>query len=421
MDWLKKKKIVLDYVHFTWITLVCWIRILSGNLPCFKSSNDVLLLENNNKDYVDWLQLPEDVLSEIPFKFIDIIDNIRFGAVCHTWRSVYIDNNRFHHLPRQPPLLMLATQLNLDDQTRSFYSLVEKKVFNFQVPVPHNLFISGSSYGWLVTVSETHQVSLFNPFASVNNEIKLPPLTTFEIVGNDDAVFTWGFRSFLFKVVLSANPTSNPNYVAMAIYAASCSLAFYRPGDKAWTLLPSEFCAEDIIYFGDQFYIISAQGEVYTCDLNDPQPSLSSVAPPLGLVPYKRYLVESSGELLQILRYMDYNEDEDAEGYYFNDGFYVFKLNPINLKWIKIDSLQGRVLFLGNNSSYAISAFDFPRCKPNTIYFTDDYYEGYFEKEKFGPHDIGVFNIEDRTLEQHYPITSNTVFPAPIWVEPLLY
>ncbi|PIA45994.1 hypothetical protein AQUCO_01600335v1 [Aquilegia coerulea] len=390
---------------------------------CFKScddDDDDLLLddEKNNKDYVDWLELPEDALFQIVFKFIDVKDYIRFGAVCHSWRSFYIENR--YHLLRQPPLLMLATQLNQDDQTRSFYNLIEKKIVNSQLPVPHNLFISGSSHGWLVTVSENHQVSLFNPFASVNNEIKLPPLTTFQRGEADGFEFAHGFRGFLKKVVLSANPTSNHNYVAMAIYGGCSRLAFYRPGDKAWTSLPLEFYAQDIIYFGEQFYIVSAKGGVYTCDLNDPQPSLSSIAPFLPLIPSKRYLVESSGQLLQILRFTDYNEDENAHGYYyyFNDGFYVFKLNPIKLKWIKIDSLQGRVLFLGNNSSFAISAFDFPGCKPNTIYFTDDYYEGYHEQQ-FGPHDIGIFNIEDRTLEQHYPITSNTVFPAPIWVEPL--
>lgn len=392
----------------------------STSCPIDQSADHYSAFDSSNK-VVDWLELPELILSLVAQKFQRQKDFIRFGAVCQSWRSIfkYLQSQATPRLP----LLMLATELNRDSQTRSFYSLTEKKVCNSQVPVAHHKFCPGSSHGWIVTVSEDKQVSLFNPFISVDNEIHLPPLTAFESHPNGGIPSHLGF---LRKAVLSANPIHNPSYVVMAIYSACSRLAFFRPGDKAWTSLNSEIGGfVDVIYCRDRFYGVKRGGVVYSCDFDHPQPQLSKVAPPLDEGADSRYLVESSGDLLQILRFTLFADDDFDENHvhdynYFNGGFEVYKLDPVELKWIQLDNLDGRLIFVGDNCSICLRASDFPECEPNSIYFTDDYYEGYFRKERYGigPHDLGFFSFEDGMLGKYYPTTSNMIYPAPIWVEP---
>ncbi|PIA35171.1 hypothetical protein AQUCO_03600078v1 [Aquilegia coerulea] len=397
------------------------------------ASNDSYEISNLYTDYrmrtsLDWLELPDHVLSLIATKLvINIKDYIYFGSVCRAWRSVYTGYP--HPLPPpQPPLLLLATELNQDDQTRSFYSLAEERVLNFRVPVPHDRHCRGSSHGWLVTVHNDWEITLFNPFLADNNEIQLPSATTFEPHG--DALTFKGYMAFVGKVILSANPVSDPNYIAMAIYSDFSRVAFFKPGDTVWTSLDSDFTLiSDIVYYKDQFYFVNSSGMVFACDLNHPHPRVSTVAPPLKSRGVMRYLVESSGELLQVCRHTKYEnsyDDDDVDEYrrhfYINEGFDVFKLDLASFKWIKMETLHGRTLFLGDNSSYSLSASDFPECKPNSIYFTDDYYEGYFGTEQYGigPHDIGVFDLEKRTVEPHYSTDMKMFIPAPVWIEPTL-
>ncbi|PIA56413.1 hypothetical protein AQUCO_00700618v1 [Aquilegia coerulea] len=398
-----------------------------------KPSDDDYDIEPSIPDnlVVDWLQLPDHILSAIAIKLNHIKDFIRFGAVCQSWRSVYTDNRL--HLSHKPSLLMLPTQLNnnYENQTRSFYSLAEARVLDFQVALPHDRICVGSNHGWLVTLSKDWEMNLLNPFLSVNNQIQLPLATTFDdtLDAGSAASLPDFFRSVV-KVVLSSNPASNPNYVAMAIFSDLSRLAFFKPGDKAYTSLDRKYdIVEDVIYYQEQFYFVNFYGKVYSCDLNHPQPMISEVAPPIHSKAIRRYIVELAGELLQVCRITNYEGGDDPFDYYtkprdkwfyFNAGFDVFKLDVVAHRWIKMDNLNGGVLFLGDNSSYSLLASDFTECKPDSIYFTDDYYEGYLGKEKIGigPHDMGVFNLKDQTLEPHYPTKSKMIIPAPIWIEP---
>ncbi|PIA49843.1 hypothetical protein AQUCO_01300529v1, partial [Aquilegia coerulea] len=354
---------------------------------------------------------------------IDINDYIRFGAVCRwPWRCVYTENlsQRQCRTRHQLPLLMIPSEpCNFKNQTRSLYSLSEKRVLsNFHVKVPHNSFCRGSCQGWLVTLDEKlSDVRLLNPFLSQHNEIELPTLTTFphqELeIYNDN---------FLKKAVLSANPTIDPNYVVMAIYGPHARLAFCKPGDKMWTpLLHCSYSSiEDVIYFKDQFYAVGFYGIIYSCDVTQPQPKVVTIAaaPTYQVFGVRKYLVDSFGDLLQISRRIIYPDDEP----YYTSGFEVFRLEQSTVKWSKIKDIGDSAIFLGDNHSLSLASQDFPVCKPNCIYFTDNYYEGYYGGPD-GPHDMGVFNIENGSIEPHYPLKTKTVYPdypPPIWIEPTL-
>ncbi|PIA49898.1 hypothetical protein AQUCO_01300555v1 [Aquilegia coerulea] len=387
------------------------IKVFFNNLGHF----NYLLPSTFDTKERNWLDLPDHILNCISDLLIDINDYIRFGAVCRPWRYIYIENLRRHTTHRQLPLLMIPSEpCDLQNQTRSLYSLSENRVIpNFQIRLPHNKFCRGSSEGWLVVLDDNcTDVYLFNPFLSVDNKLELPHLTEFP--HEEDEIF----EGFLTKAVLSANPTSSfTNYVVMAIYGQYARLAFFKPGDKTWTPLDFEYMViEDVIYFNDQFFAVNFEGTVFAFDVNHHHLKQAELAPPPGNnIDTRKFLVNSLGNLLLVRRLM-----KRSEGEYCTTGFEVFKLDEFTRNWVQVESLGDQTLFLGDNTSISISSSHYYGCKRNCIYFTDDYFEGYWVDKLSGPSDIGVFNLEDGSIKQHYPLKSNIVFPPPIWIEPTL-
>ncbi|KAL5724994.1 hypothetical protein ACHQM5_008191 [Ranunculus cassubicifolius] len=369
---------------------------------------------------VNWMELPVELIYLIAHNFVHIRDLIRFGAVFTVWRSIYLQN--CHSLPRQPPLLLLPTKQNQNNQMRSVYNLYEKSIWSLQLRVPQDSFCQGSCFGWLLMVTPSFQVSLLNPFLSHNNEIQLPPLTAFER-DEDEVVHI----RYIAKAVLSANPTYDPNYTVFVIHGGRLHLAFLKPGDKKWTNLNFKYqLIFDILPHGDQFYAVNHTGRVYAIDLHRPRPKVSMISPrPDGSMLHSecKYLVECCGDLLLIHRFRGYGREPRVTTHYFTGGFKVLKLDRECRKWVEMKSLGNNILFLGDNSSFSISASHFPECKPNSIYFTDDYDLGYYRRyyqncaSERGAHDMGVFSLEDGSIEPHYPMSEDDIIPPPVWIE----
>ncbi|XP_004289061.1 PREDICTED: F-box protein SKIP23-like [Fragaria vesca subsp. vesca] len=93
--------------------------------------------------------------------------------------------------------------------------------------------------------------------------------------------------------------------------------------------------------------------------------------------------------------------------------FKVYRLDQNSGEWIEMQAsdLKRRILFVGEDFSFSVSARDFPGCPESCIYFC-------YEYEKC-PHEIcsgiGVFNLDDGMglrLEQ-YPPSANILMPPP--------
>ncbi|KAA8526986.1 hypothetical protein F0562_008785 [Nyssa sinensis] len=131
----------------------------------------------------------------------------------------------------------------------------------------------------------------------------------------------------------------------------------------------------------------------------------------------RRYIVESTGDLLIVFRYcveavdMDGNiiddmfEYEDSsEPVYGTVRFDVYKLHRQQNKWSYIKSIGDRALFLGINHSLSLSSKDFPELRGNSIYFTDDDLDELrTEETSIGGLDLGIFNLEDNSVKPYYP------------------
>jgi hypothetical protein len=83
------------------------------------------------------------------------------------------------------------------------------------------------------------------------------------------------------------------------------------------------------------------------------------------------YLVESRGQLLMVVRYSPMLSDQTSS-------FSLFRMSsgPVHLSgpyyaWEPVDSLDGRLIFVGKGNSRCFEASEFTQCKP-AVYFYDD-------------------------------------------------
>ena len=127
------------------------------------------------------------------------------------------------------------------------------------------------------------------------------------------------------------------------------------------------------------------------------------------------------GDLLLIRRFLASwpfgNDSQGMTGYF---EVYKLVLNDESgkvVKRVEVKNIGDDALFLGDNYFISILASAFSRCHPNSIYYTDDYLDTmpYYPN---GPIDMGIFNLEDRSIRLHYkPNPSHKYMSPPIWIQ----
>ncbi|KAA8528792.1 hypothetical protein F0562_036147 [Nyssa sinensis] len=357
---------------------------------------------------VDWSGLPPELIETIAKKLTIHIDYIRFRAVCVNWRSSI--SKTPHHLPCQFPWLMLPQSRTHQTSRRGFFSISDNKVHFLNVPeASHRRRRCGSSHGWLVILDESPAIFLLNPLNRA--KIHLPPLSAFPNVLDfnfydvgreyvlrnlDGEVYTCNLRemrdSFIKKVILSSNPSNDRDFIALAILNQIDGLAFCKKGEQSWRFIEGtkSYC-EDVVYHNGFFYAVNKYGAIAVCDVQGPSPRVSIIETPPQIGGDMQYLVPSMDELLLVTRYLDLEFDIDhhqLDIVYKTMQFEVYRLDLSGPKWERVTSLGDRVLFLGENSSLSLLAYDFPGCKGNCIYYTDDYSEFNYVDGASGNHDL---------------------------------
>ncbi|XP_021821632.1 F-box protein At2g26160-like [Prunus avium] len=383
-----------------------------------------------------WAWLPSDLLYLIVEKLIPITDYIQLGAVCKNWQSVarHQKHQRLKSCHKQLPMLMVPSKHNCHER-HGLYSVTKGKTCSFELHVPYNKRLCGSSNGWLACVDENLEVTLLNP--STKRTIRLPPFAQVP-----QPIHKQAYRSddYIKKVVSSADPSLFPNdYEAVALFNSNGTrVAHIKSGDHGWTHIDQtiiffyglnqviEF--DDVIYYRGQFLAASREGGVFAINVGkDPtyKPHVSIVVPMDQGIDDQAYLVESSrGDLLLVRKFQSLNY---VECYTETLSFKVFKLfsdcgDKIGSERIEeIDSIGNDAFFLGgNNHSMCVSALDFPDCHPNSIYFCIDKWVGYDEVQE--PLGMAVFNFENRKFGTNYYCSSPSqkYMPPSIWILPTM-
>ncbi|PQP92968.1 F-box protein SKIP23 [Prunus yedoensis var. nudiflora] len=183
--------------------------------------------------------------------------------------------------------------------------------------------------------------------------------------------------------------------------------------------------------FGNgQFYAVDGTGRTVIVGLHS---NLIVVANPV-FGGDKKFLVESSGELLVVDMYLsmaaetDLDVDDEIIQLQFNGcltertvRFKVFRLDREGKRLVEMKSLGDRVLFLGDDCTFSASASELSGCKGNCIFFTDNFFYTSGEDEGvFKGRDIGVFDLDDGSIAplSDYPEYSKLFWPPPDWIAP---
>ncbi|KAK1272729.1 hypothetical protein QJS04_geneDACA009775 [Acorus gramineus] len=282
-------------------------------------------------------------------------------------------------------------------------------------------------------VDELSEMSMVDPISGT--EIALPSITTHpDVTPKHDK----HGRIEIYNIVWSGDPDDDDwavwrakmLYYNKAIFCRDIDIvavidffgrgiSITRAGDdrRRWTRLefPSNTLFTDLMYHEGRLYVFNDGDHVAVFDDlpsrirrgSDTDQSPTRILGTLSMEWYgnKRYIVMSSlGRLLRV--YRRWRRDETIV-------FEVFGVDGVQVK-----NIGDCALFLGVNHSLCLPVEGVSGAKKNCIYFTHDNYEAIFV-DRHSVRDLGVFNIEDGTIERYFH-KQQCIFPPPLWFMPNL-
>ncbi|KAL1806901.1 hypothetical protein ACET3Z_029969 [Daucus carota] len=267
------------------------------------------------------------------------------------------------------------------------------------LPEAAGKWILGTSKGWVLTLGADSEANLLHPL--LRHQIPLPSMTKCS------------------KVTLSSSVLQDPTI--MVIHGERGSLGFARFGDQEWKKVesPSVGPFVDITFHKGRFCAINHGGEIFVCNIDDGYTS-GATGESIGMSPFfpansgSMYLVDSENDLWYLARIRAvkyFKPPHNMRVKYRTTHFLVWRLDPKLGIWIRKHGLGGKAFFVGLNSSVSLSSSGCIR--PNCIYFTDDISDLYFPDG--GGHDMGIFDVERGTIEQHFQGRSLHPISPPLW------
>ncbi|XP_023553097.1 uncharacterized protein LOC111810599 [Cucurbita pepo subsp. pepo] len=351
---------------------------------------------------------------------VSLYDYLQFSLVCKSWYFLAL---RYKHQRSiitskfpQLPMLIVPSKDGLEKQ-HCLYDPTKNRTCPVDFKFCFNKRCCGSSFGWLIMCEETLDLTLFNPFSGT--EICLP-----SIFIEDEPDYT---PDRIVKAILTKDPSLYPNdYMVIAIYGSCVKLCLMRSNDKSWTYYYPEpnIPFSDVNVYGNTIYASGVDMMVWKVEVKIRNDESSSISISVRMVHTKsiddltrsNITVSSKGELLLVLRSISV-EVTQLE----TNKFKVYKLTEERengmRKAIKVKSLDGDAMFIGDSQSICVSTKDFPKCLPNCIYFMNgcNYYVPNLVQ------DSGIFYLEDKDFGDHYirdPAHEN--LPPPIWIIPTI-
>ncbi|KAF5175106.1 F-box protein [Thalictrum thalictroides] len=347
-------------------------------------------------------QLPNDIIDLFGNKLDCIEDFLSFGSVCKSRYQSFQRIKKKH--PPFNPVLMLVYEESQYVQTIYRFSSEKKHLGLRRIP---NALIQGkrclgSPFGWVVTIGLDLQIHLLNPFS--HDQIPLPSQPTFPHQSRFIKEPEELRRMFVHKFVLSSSPSDeSASFVVIAIYSQDLRLAYAKLGDEAWTFIegPQEGGFEDAIFFNGQIYAIDWEGILCICEIDKGSPNAIEFASPPEHEAgdsNKFYLVEMSGDLLLVERIvLEIDRESMSHIHYCTVSLQVFKFNFEKKCWNVLLDIGDHALFIGNNTSFALSTSEFPRFRRNCIYYTYDHLETY-PCNNFC--DMGFYDLAQKTDDE---------------------
>ncbi|KAK9212387.1 hypothetical protein WN943_001769 [Citrus x changshan-huyou] len=296
-------------------------------------------------------------------------------------------------------------------------------------PKKYSIRFSNSKRRWK---SASASAAVSDKHIECNPLLMLPPKNASDPYEHNRHCEEGCFITFILtKCVLSS---SNPDSLqAMLLYGRDGNLGCARPGGQVWRKINTSNNAKhfvDAIYFQNQFYAINAFGQIFAVKDDDSTATRIAELPAEFIEDVVEYLymVESEDGTLFVVSRRGVQVPPTHLGYLTEEntfrtlGFQVFEVDLSTNKWSKIQNLGNRSLFLGFNSSLSVDASSNSECKPNCIYFTDDFVDSYWylaaeEYVEAGGKDTGIYNMENGSIEPFFETDPFHPFNPLMWLE----
>ncbi|KAJ1284626.1 hypothetical protein BS78_03G219400, partial [Paspalum vaginatum] len=367
-----------------------------------------------------WSSIHEEILLLIVAYLQCFADRVSVAGVCHEWRQAVKQ-----HVTALPPQLPWLLQPSGDHAPSTFASFLSGT--SRRISLPEDVrrvhrFCGSHDGGWIAVANDFEGlyefVNLLLPLSRDGMRIRLPSEVSLPFLTG--ARLPAGIR----MVTLSDKPTAH-NCIAAAHTVDAYpnpSIVFCRPQvDRhwIWPLMQTEPLQDTLYHRGDVFqgfYAISNRDNLYVFLPGDIDAAMNDlvmrqVVISFGpVVPYllpaisiARYLVESRGKLLLVVRYSGSTTGTMARRTLH---FKVFEmqLKPLpngghSASWVELDDLDGRVLFIGKGCSRAFEAGQYAGFQGGSIYFLNDA-EGrtseIYSKVVFA--DMGTYSMGERMI-----------------------
>ncbi|CAL8172231.1 unnamed protein product [Prunus armeniaca] len=378
----------------------------------------------------DWAGLPQHLLDLVVDRLVAQLDFARFSIMCMSWHSVAKHNqsHRAKLLGRdQPPMLMVSTD---QEGTWNLCNLMDEKVLDLQVNSSNKRFC-GSSKGWVIIGEENFAVTLLDPLSRTkgkeekeNSIIRLPPLITPpDDKGGALKFWTKNYEYYVHKATLTADPILNANEcVVVVIFGHYSNMAFLRLSkDTTWTYVDEVTGIREVVCIENKFYVVDVWSRIFTFDITTQSYSdIKFVAQGIKRTPFMlQYLVAlNDKEVLMVHRLSELDEDD----MYVTKQVKIFELNFDEHKWIEKKTLGDIAIFVGDNSSLAVPASNFPGYQPNFIYFNHFNDRAFNNRELQYGVDFGAYDVENQCFLAPYSTLTKTMIKMaqcpPIWVVP---
>ncbi|KAL1813642.1 hypothetical protein ACET3Z_023707 [Daucus carota] len=348
----------------------------------------------------DWANLHTDILESV-LKRMTCFDIIRFKHVCRSWKIAVLNLCLISNPSSQPPYMIWSTT---DNRGCCFFNFARQKLHhefnNFWGDL--NIYCIGCSKGWLIlhVVDEERRSSvfIFNPYCFEARKIVIP---------SDTLPHYMLIRKF-YRTHLTSDPIrSGGRFGVIFLMCNKVKLLLqdsYHPENNKWIEVPltsSSFyslgaaCLRKALDFQWTSKLASTIDSPHFSEMTRNIPPREIYWRPWVNNYIILYLVESGVDILLVTRIIG-SLLENGQQVYATKYFDVFTYNFDDRRWVKVDSLGDRSLFLGGDHSLSFSVLDIQGWQGNSIYFTDHISSISNETGV----DMGVFSLEDRSIKQ---------------------
>ncbi|OIW01354.1 hypothetical protein TanjilG_20536 [Lupinus angustifolius] len=402
------------------------------------------MLIGKDDEYSKWTHIPTDIL-EMIMKRLKLIDYLRTSAVCSSWKATFtevIANKHIKPLPELPLVILQSQKIPTSASSvlrikseeicskMEFSSVINKNTMLHDI----NHIYHGIVEGWMILsislfVGTAKIIFFLNPITSdvviVPSPLKFP--------SNSPIPSTSNLK--MGRMVASSSPKCK-DCVLVCLFTDYAHIAYCRVNfDKSWKMIEAKGDVEnflDVEIFNGKLYVTTYMPNIaiLVYDLpdsteNPPKPIVLAEIPPIRPLPESRthenqihvkgnvirFLTTgyAAEELLLIYLFNNYVFENDNVAYMNVVKQYasppqvtkceVFKLDTRSNKWVKLDHLGDRVIFLGYDKSYVMSR-TLLNCSEELIAENSVYFALYFPcPEPWSKAQLGRLCLTDNKIK----------------------